>query len=109
MLIAGAGPVPGCNLSFSYPYTGADIDRAFCIDLIPRHPEADRAVLAALAIGCRPKDLSPILREIAGGSAPDVIDPSRCGRRSTPRVQRGRAQDDELALSPECTVIRRIG
>jgi hypothetical protein len=34
------------------------------------------------------------LREIPSRSAADGIDPSRCGHRSTPRVQRGRAQDD---------------
>src|ERR1044071_6452239 len=48
------------------------------------------------------------LPKIAGRSASDVIDPSRCGRRSTPGVQRGRAQEDESSLLRECTINRRI-
>src|SRR5215211_5468691 len=47
------------------------------------------------------------LRKTPGCSASDVIDPSRCGRRSTPRVQRGRAQEDGMVVSRECTVNRR--
>src|SRR5215211_9375261 len=49
------------------------------------------------------------LRKTPGCSASDVIDPSRCGRWSTPRVQRGRAQDDGMVVSRNAQSIAELG